>query len=62
MLQEEDSFDMEEQRVKKLKEHIERIKLENQGCTLKQILLVVKNVPIFKQVDEGTIKEIFEQI
>ena len=62
MLGEEDSFDLEEQLVKKLREHIERIKQENQGCTLKQILLVVKNVPMFKQVDDSTIKEVFESL
>jgi hypothetical protein len=58
----EDSFEMEQQRLKLAEDHILRVMQECKGYTQKQVSLVIRNVPALKNISESVVKDLYEQL
>lgn len=60
MIDNEDSYELEQQLQQLAREHIARVMGECPGYSLKQCSLVIRNVPALKNVSETIVKDLFD--
>lgn len=62
MAHDEDSFELQEQLQKTAREHMQRVMQECPNYSLRQVSLVLRNVPALKNINDSLVKELYDRV